>query len=151
MSRRTDQLGDGPTTSRAAVIGTRSALAIGLVALGATLSSCGGGGGSAPAPTVKPLAALEPVAEGMLVPRVRELLRSRLAARSANPAVSFDRFSTTGVPVALPTTSTTAGTAADASATPVFSGTPVQEAGGDEAALLKTDRRLTFALDPYTH
>jgi hypothetical protein len=132
------------------VIGTRSALAIGLVALGATLSSCGGGGSSAPAPTVKPLAALEPVAEGTLVPRVRELLRSRLSARSANPAVSFDRFSTTGVPVALPTTSTTAGAAADASAKPVFSGTTVQEAGVDEADLLKTDGRLLFALDAYT-
>ena len=150
MCRRTNQRGDGPTTSRAAVIGTRSALAFGLVALGAMLSSCGGGGGSAPAPTVKPLAALEPVAEGTLVPRVRELLRSRLSARSANPAVSFDRFSTTGVPVALPTTSTTAGAAADASATPVFSGTTVQEAGVDEADLLKTDGRLLFALDAYT-
>ena len=150
MSRRTEPRGDGPTTSRAAVISTRSALAIGLVALSATLSSCGGGGGSAPAPTVKPLAALEPVAEGALVPRVRELLRSRFSARTANPAVSFDRFSTAGVPIALPTTSTTAGAAADASAKPVFSGTTVQEAGVDEADLLKTDGRLLFALDAYT-
>jgi hypothetical protein len=130
----------------------RLALAAGLVAslAGAViaLSACGGGGGSTGRPDVRPLAALEPVVEGSLVPKVREVLRSRHAARKANPTVSFDRLAATA------STGLTALAGAPAQATtgtaPVFSGTPVQEAGVDEADLLKTDGRLLFALDGYT-
>jgi hypothetical protein len=110
------------------------------------LSACGGGG-SAGLPTVRPLAALEPVTEGSLVPKVREVLRSRHAARMANQAVSFDRLATASTGLTA-----MAGAPAQASTgtSPVFSGTPVQEAGVDEADLLKTDGRLLFALDGYT-
>jgi hypothetical protein len=121
----------------------RLALAAGLVAslAGAViaLSACGGGGGSTGRPDVRPLAALEPVVEGSLVPKVREVLRSRHAARKANPTVSFDRLAATA------STGLTALAGAPAQATtgtaPVFSGTPVQEAGVDEADLLKTNPR----------
>ena len=120
-----------------------------LATLVTLLSACGGGGGAAAlTPNARPLAALEPVAEGTLVPRVREMLRNRQAARAANPAVSFD-----GLAVTAPLATTAlpgASSAASSTATAVFSSTTVQEAGVDEADLLKTDGRFLFALDGYT-
>lgn len=129
-----------------AVFASRAAAVATLVAL---LSACGGGGGgTAPIPNARPLAALEPAAEGSLVLKVRELLRSRDTARLANPGVGFDRFVVTPTPTAanLPGTPSQA----SSTATPVFSGTTVQEAGVDEADLLKTNGRFLFALDGYT-
>ncbi len=129
----------------------RLVLAAGLVAslAGAViaLSACGGGS-SATTPSARPLAALEPVAEGSLVPKVRQMLRSRQSARAANPAISFDRLAaaTSGGLTAMASASAQAAVAT----APVFSGTTVQEAGVDEADLLKTDGRLLFALDGYT-
>lgn len=130
----------------------RLVLAAGLVAslAGAviSLSACGGGS-SATTPSARPLAALEPVAEGALVPKVREMLRNRQAARAANPSVSFDGLAASTAAagaVSLPSASA----AATAATAPVFSGTTVQEAGVDEADLLKTDGKLLFALDGHT-
>jgi len=119
-----------------------------LALLVAALSGCGGGGGTASAPSVRPLSALEPVGAGTLVPRVQALLRSRDTARLANPGVGFDRF----VVNTTPTASSQPGTPSQVSSTttPVFSGTTVQEAGVDEADLLKTNGRFLFALDGYT-
>lgn len=129
-------------------LAVRAASAVSLALLVTALSGCGGGGGSAPAPSVRPLAALEPVGAGTLVPRVRELLRSRDTARMANPGAGFDRF----VVSPTPAVSSQPGTTAQVSSTapPVFSGTTVQEAGVDEADLLKTNGRFLFALDGYT-
>ncbi|MFM8766863.1 MAG: beta-propeller domain-containing protein, partial [Rubrivivax sp.] len=88
------------------------------------------------------------MSEGTLVPRVRDMLRNRLAARTANPAVSFDALAAT---TTVGTTALPGATAsASSSTTPVFSSTTVQEAGVDEADLLKTDGRFLFALDGYT-
>jgi len=129
-----------------AVFASRAAAVATLVAL---LSACGGGGGgTALIPNARPLAALEPVTEGSLVLKVRELLRSRDTARMTNPGVGFDRFVVTPTPTAanLPGTPSQA----SSTTTPVFSGTTVQEAGVDEADLLKTNGRFLFALDGYT-
>jgi hypothetical protein len=131
---------------RSSSLGLSAGLVAGLAAAVIVLSGCGGGGSAATSPTVRPLAALEPVADGALVPKVRDLLRSRQAARTANPSVSFDRFAVTAGLTALASSSSGASTAA----TPAFSGTTVQEAGVDEADLLKTNGQLLFALDGYT-
>ena len=131
---------------REAIFVSRAAAVATVVAL---LSACGGGGGgTGPIPNARPLAALEPVAEGSLVPKVRELLRSRETARMANPGAGFDRFVVTPTPTAGGLPGTTA--QVSSTATPVFSGTTVQEAGVDEADLLKTNGRFLFALDGYT-
>lgn len=129
-------------------LGVSAGLVAGLAAAVLALSGCGGGGGGSAttSSTVRPLAALEPVADGALVPKVRDLLLSRQAARAANAAVSFDRFAATPELTALGGPST----GASAVATPAFSGTTVQEAGVDEADLLKTNGQLLFALDGYT-
>lgn len=130
--------------------GRASSLGIsaGLVACLATtvilLSGCGGGSADS-APTARPLAALEPVTDGALVPRVRDMLRSRQSLRAANPAITFERNAVTSAPVALTGVATGSATSA-----PAYSGSLVQEAGVDEADLLKTDGRLLFALDGYT-
>ena len=129
-------------------LAVRAASAVSLALLVTALSGCGGGGGSAPAPSVRPLAALEPVGAGTLVPRVRELLRSRDTARMANPGAGFDRFMVSPTPAAGSQPGTTA--QVSSTAAPVFSGTTVQEAGVDEADLLKTNGRFLFALDGYT-
>jgi len=133
------------TAPRARRLGLSAGLVVGVAAAVMVLSACGGGGSATTTRTVRPLAALEPVADGALVPTVRDLLRSRQAARTANSAISFDRFAVTGGLTALASTSN-----GGAAATPAFSGTTVQEAGVDEADLLKTDGRLLFALDGYT-
>lgn len=127
--------------------GPSMGLVVSLACAAIFLSACGGGGSvTAPLPA-RSLAALEPVPAGGLVPKVQELLRSRQAARAANPAVRFDRFA-----IASQGLSTLAGAPAQASAatTSVLSGTNVQEAGVDEADLLKTDGRMLFAMDGYT-
>ena len=129
-------------------LAVRAASAVSLALLVTALSGCGGGGGSAPAPSVRPLAALEPVGAGTLVPRVRELLRSRDTARMANPGAGFDRFVVSPTPAAGSQPGTTA--QVSSTAPPIFSGTTVQEAGIDEADLLKTNGRFLFALDGYT-
>lgn len=132
------------TALRGGRLGLSAGLVAGLATAVILLSGCGGGS-SATTPTVRPLAALEPVADGALVPRVRDMLRGRQSLRAANPAMSFDRNLVSGAPVAL-ASAASGGTAA----TPAFSGTFVQEAGVDEADLVKTDGRLLFTLDGYT-
>ncbi|MEI8304675.1 MAG: beta-propeller domain-containing protein [Burkholderiales bacterium] len=138
--------GGADAVPRPSRLGLLTGLSAGLAAAVVVLSACSGGGSATTSPTVRPLAALEPVDEGALVPKVRDLLRSRQAARTANPSVSFDRFAVTAGLSALASTSTGATTAA----IPAFSGTTTQEAGVDEADLLKTDGRLLFALDGNT-
>ena len=128
-------------------LGLSVSLVAGVATVVIALSACGGGG-SATTPSARPLAALEPVADGALVPKVREMLRSRQSARMANPGASFDRFAVTATS-GLTGLSATSAQAAPA-ATPTFSGTNVQEAGVDEADLLKTDGHFLFALDGYT-
>ena len=92
------QLYDDDRAPRASRLGLSAGLSAGLVvgvaAAVIALSACGGGGSATP-PSALPLAALEPVADGALVPKVREMLRSRQSARVANPGVSFDRFAVT--------------------------------------------------------
>lgn len=118
------------------------------MALGAGLAACGGGASTAPPQTARNLAVLEPVQAGALVPRVRDLLRNRQSARQANPAVTFDRLGSSGS--SAMGAQVLALAASPAAAVPLFSGSNIQEAGVDEADLLKTDGRLLFAQDGYT-
>ena len=100
-------------------LGLSVSLVAGVATVVIALSACGGGG-STTMPSAQPLAALEPVADGALVPKVREMLRSRQSARVANPGVSFDRFAVTATG-GLTATSAQAAPAAP----PTFSGTNV--------------------------
>ncbi len=115
----------------------------GAVALaGLLLVGCGGGGET----PIEPGAALRATASpGELTAHVRQLLRQRLAARQAGSAVAFDRYAT---PALAATASAEA--VASTAAAPLSSSTLVQEAGIDEADLLKSDGRLVFALDTYS-
>jgi hypothetical protein len=108
----------------------------------ALLSACGGGSGEAEPLAREQSAGLNTAAPGALTEQVRTLLRSRRADRSTNPNLQMDRWfspgaelTTTGSVVAHP---------------PNFSNTTVQEAGVDEADLLKTDGQRLYAMDSYT-
>ena len=99
-------------------------------------SGCGGGSGSgtAAAPNDAALQASQP---GDLLKQVQSLLRARDAARQSDPQAPVD-----GIPppvAELPVSATGAAVPS--------SNTTVQEAGVDEADLLKTDGTSVYAID----
>ncbi len=109
------------------------------------LAACGGGGSEPAADNRESAAALTNARSGELVTQVRGLLRKRLDLRALQPDLLIDRV--VGAPLVV-----AASGAADAAvaAAPSFSSTTVQEAGVDEADVLKTDGRTLYALDDYS-
>jgi hypothetical protein len=113
-------------------------LAAATLLLVATLlaSGCGGGGASSSAPAAND-AALQASQPGDLLKQVQSLLRARDAERQSEPQAPVD-----GIPppsAELPVSATGAAVPA--------SNTTVQEAGVDEADLLKTDGTSVYAID----
>jgi len=112
------------------------------------LSGCGGGGGSdaAAAPPAPPAAderaqALNASAPGELLSYVKGKLRQRADALAANPTANVNGT------VAAPALEFASGSSATATVT-VRSTTTAQEAGVDEADLIKTDGSVILTLQP---
>lgn len=104
------------------------------LAITASLPGCGGGGSAAVEPALPP-SALHATTEAGLTAYFREAL---------GPASKNYLGSVWATDVI---TATTATVPAAASATPIFSGTTLQEAGVDEADLIKSDGTQVFSLD----
>ncbi|MFA6310960.1 MAG: beta-propeller domain-containing protein [Sterolibacterium sp.] len=100
----------------------------------ANLPGCGGGGPAASAAALPPSALRATAAAGLTA-----YFREALGPTSKNYLGSV--WATDVI------TATTATVPAAASATPIFSGTTLQEAGVDEADLIKSDGTQVFSLD----
>lgn len=111
---------------------------LGAAGLCAGLLACGGGSDPAPTPAGEKAVALSSTQSGELLEYARTKLRARLAQRQANPGYAVPSLATT-------TTESMTSTTVAADVAP-RSGTTVQEAGVDEADLIKSDGQVLYTV-----